>query len=193
MRYVLDDLGYIEAFSCNPIICDNKTCSAYSGTTPEGYSSLQEWAQEANIRAYKIVDGNLTYDEARAAALEAEWTEEVISNPDIHSSEEVKTNKIWIDGKPVYRKCYRLSSMPTTSGKKFEHEVDDLDYIVELRGVMKRTYTNGAFSQLVFPYANSGGNMNISVQEKTLIEITTTIDRSTFNGVVIFEYTKTTD
>lgn len=111
---------------------------------------------------------------------------------DIYSEDEIVTNKKWL-GKPVYRKVYILDSMPTTSGKQFEHGVDNLDYLVDLRGVMKRTYASGVFSQMVFPYANSGGNMNISIQEATLIDISTTIDRSAFNGVVVFEYTKTTD
>jgi hypothetical protein len=75
MRYILDDNGYIYSVSCNPIECNNKGCTGYTGATPEGYDSIELWATTANIRAYKIVDGNLVYDEARAAALEAEWAE----------------------------------------------------------------------------------------------------------------------
>lgn len=74
MRYILDDNGYIYSVSCNPIECDSKGCTEYTGATPEGYDSIELWATTANIRAYKIVDGNLVYDEARAAALEAEWS-----------------------------------------------------------------------------------------------------------------------
>lgn len=73
MRYILDDLGYIEAVSCTFIECNNKGCTEYTGAIPEGYESYAQWAEEANIRAYKIVDGNLTLDTARAAELEAEW------------------------------------------------------------------------------------------------------------------------
>lgn len=73
MRYILDDLGYIEAVSCTYIECNNKGCTEYTGTIPEGYESYAQWAEEANIRAYKIVDNNLVYDANRAAALEEEW------------------------------------------------------------------------------------------------------------------------
>lgn len=73
MRYILDNLGYIEAVSCTHIECNNKSCQEYTGTIPDGYSSFAEWAEKVNIRAYKIVDGNLTLDTARAAELEAEW------------------------------------------------------------------------------------------------------------------------
>jgi hypothetical protein len=73
MRYILDDSGYIYSVSCNYIACDSKDGVEYTGTVPDGYNSLEEWAARANIRAYKIVNGNLTYDANRAAALEAEW------------------------------------------------------------------------------------------------------------------------
>jgi hypothetical protein len=74
MRYILDDSGYIYSVSCNPIECNNKGCTGYTGAVPEGYDSLEHWATTANIRAYKIVSGNLTYDSTRAAALEEEWS-----------------------------------------------------------------------------------------------------------------------
>lgn len=73
MRYILDDSGYIDSVSCTPFNCKDKSCQEYTGTIPSGYDTLQEWAQNANIRAYKIVEGNLSYDAAKAAELEAEW------------------------------------------------------------------------------------------------------------------------
>lgn len=72
MRYILDSSGYIESVSCSHIECNNKGCTQYTGSVPSGYSSLQEWATTANIRAYKISSGNLVYDATRAAELEAE-------------------------------------------------------------------------------------------------------------------------
>lgn len=75
MRYILDDSGYIYSVSCNPIECDSKGCTGYTGAVPEGYDSIEQWATTANIRAYKIVNGNLTYDANRAAELEAEWNQ----------------------------------------------------------------------------------------------------------------------
>lgn len=72
MRYILDDNGYVESVSCNHIECDFKGCTEYKGLIPLGYYSLEEWAIKGNIRAYKIVDGILTYDPDRAAALQLE-------------------------------------------------------------------------------------------------------------------------
>ena len=74
MRYILDSEGYIHSASCSHIECDT-TGTEYTGAVPEGYDSLEIWATTANIRAYKIVDGQLVYDANRAAALEAEWNQ----------------------------------------------------------------------------------------------------------------------
>lgn len=83
MRYELDTNNYISNvfFGCN-----SGTCTEYTGTVPEGYSSLVEWADKANIRAYKIVDGNLTYDEARDTELQAEFAAEGIGDIRITST-----------------------------------------------------------------------------------------------------------
>lgn len=47
--------------------------TAVEYTKEEYEAALAEWAQNANIRAYKIVEGNLTLDEAKVSELEAEW------------------------------------------------------------------------------------------------------------------------
>lgn len=56
MRYKLDEKGY---FCTVYIGCSGIDCSEYNGTIPDGFLS--------NIKAYKLVDGVITYDEARAA------------------------------------------------------------------------------------------------------------------------------
>ena len=73
MRYILDDNGYIDSVSCTPFNCKDKNCTEYTGAIPSGYDTLEEWAQSANIRAYKLVEGNLTFDAAKNTELEALW------------------------------------------------------------------------------------------------------------------------
>ncbi|MBO5843440.1 MAG: hypothetical protein J6Q96_01070 [Bacteroidales bacterium] len=74
MFYILDDLGYIEETSSHYIERDEKTCTEYTGTIPEGYDSLEEWALYANIRAYKLdTNRNLIFDEIRDAELQEEY------------------------------------------------------------------------------------------------------------------------
>lgn len=78
MRYILDDLGYIEEVSFNALIeCNNKTCTEYTGSIPSGYNSLDEWLSNSNIRAFFIEDGNLVYDADRDAILQAQYESEL--------------------------------------------------------------------------------------------------------------------
>jgi hypothetical protein len=70
MRYKIDENSYITDVYFN---CYVGTCAEYTGSIPDGYTSLEEWASNSNILAYKIVDGNLVYDSARDAELQEQW------------------------------------------------------------------------------------------------------------------------
>lgn len=74
MRYILDDEGYILDVSLEAnISCESKTCEEYKGEIPYGYESIDEWLLNANIRAYKIVEGNLVFDSTKDAELRLKW------------------------------------------------------------------------------------------------------------------------
>lgn len=77
MRYDLDEEGYISKVYFG---CSSGTCTAYEGTIPSGYDSLEDWAENANIRAYKIANGNLIYDENRDNELQSLYEQEAIDN-----------------------------------------------------------------------------------------------------------------
>lgn len=82
MRYILDSEGYIESIAFGSYIeCSNKSCTEYTGSIPTGYNSLCEWADNANIQAYYLVDGNLTYDSDKDQELQRKWEEESQNNP----------------------------------------------------------------------------------------------------------------
>lgn len=74
MRYILDGLGYIEEVTFGGLIqCNDKSCTEYNGAIPEGYETLEDWQCNANIRAYKIVDSNLVYDEKKDNELQEQF------------------------------------------------------------------------------------------------------------------------
>ena len=77
MRYILDDEEYISSvyFGCYGV-----NCTEYTGEIPEGYESLEEWVENANIRAYKMVDGNLVYDAAKDYELQLIFEKEQYDN-----------------------------------------------------------------------------------------------------------------
>ena len=80
MRYILDNNGYVELCSTTPMFCNGRGCTEYTGTIPSGYRSIEDWANNANIRAYKIVDGNLVYDPNRDSDLQKEYEREAEDN-----------------------------------------------------------------------------------------------------------------
>lgn len=81
MRYILNDSGYIETISFNyQVECNNKSCIEYTGEVPTGYENLSEWSELANINAYKIVEGNLTFDSTEDTRLQELWASQQISN-----------------------------------------------------------------------------------------------------------------
>lgn len=118
MRYILDNTGYVEEVVFGAVvICNNKSCTEYIGSIPEGYTSLEEWADTANIRAYKIVSGNLVYDSTRDAELQALWktestnnTYEVVGNK-VVTIDSGSTNTQYASAKAVYNSTRALTNL----------------------------------------------------------------------------------
>lgn len=88
MRYILDSYGYVEEVTFGGyIICNNESCTEYTGKIPSGYDSLEEWNDNANIRAYKVVDGNLVYDADKDNELRALFEREAEENRHVTNKE----------------------------------------------------------------------------------------------------------
>lgn len=82
MKYILKD-GYIDEITFGATIeCKNQTCTEYTGTIPNNYSSLEEWVigEEGKLNAWKIVDGNLVFDENKYNELQDLWEVEEEEN-----------------------------------------------------------------------------------------------------------------
>jgi microcystin-dependent protein len=77
MRYEIDENNYITDVYFN---CFGTACTEYTGNIPDGYTSLEDWASNANIQAYKIVDSNLVYDSVRDQKLQEKWRQESQNN-----------------------------------------------------------------------------------------------------------------
>lgn len=83
MRYILDNDGYIMNISFgNEIECDLGTCTLYTGEIPTDYETIEEWLDEEidKLNAWKIVDGNLVYDENKYKELQAQYAQEEVDN-----------------------------------------------------------------------------------------------------------------
>ncbi len=77
MRYEIDNEGYVLNVFFG---CYSGECTEYTGEIPEGYETLPIWAENANIRAYKLVDGNLILDTVKNEELEALYAKQTEEN-----------------------------------------------------------------------------------------------------------------
>ena len=83
LRYILDKDGYVcHASLGGLIICDLGECTEYNGEVPEEYEDIKDWydAELERINAWKIVDGNLVFDNAKYSELLIKWEAEATAN-----------------------------------------------------------------------------------------------------------------
>ena len=106
---------------------------------------------------------------------------------EVYSTDEVKTNKIWIDGKPIYRKV--LVGTTNASTDSALGSIPNLDTLIDIRGITGDTYKGGitwinlsANPQQYRQVYATGTNVRMVQQASE-----ETPDR------IILEYTKTTN
>ena len=115
------------------------------------------------------------------------WEE--VTNPNKYSTTEVKTNNVWIDGKPIYRKVFNFGALPNNTSKTLNHNISNLGFITLQYGVSKSS--QGERIQFA-PYYYFG-SVSMFVND-TEISVSVTNDKSRFTETyIIIEYTKTTD
>lgn len=113
------------------------------------------------------------------------------TQPDIYSTSEVKTNKVWIDGKPIYRKVVDFGALPNAVTKSVASGISNIDTITDYYGIFHGTNAN-----LRLPYApnltNNSDSVGMYIGGNLAINITTRQDMSMYSGYAVIEYTKTT-
>lgn len=192
MRYILDSNGYIEAVAFgSAIICNNNTCTEYVGTIPEGYTSLTEWAENANIRAYKIISNNLAYDSVKDAELQAQWAIEQGNNTQTIYSTEEQVIGTWL-GKPAYRKVITTSEyINVNESMNIPHNIQNLEHVIKCDGMLCWGGLN-----MPFPthYENQEREFVINYVDTTNVKVTSFNESwGSYSVYIILEYTKTTD
>lgn len=116
--------------------------------------------------------------------------EETINQPDIYSTTETKTNKVWIDGKPIYRKVINFGSLPNNTTKYIPHNINNIDKVIEIRGYATESGTKNFYPlPLQYKGADSSYNVEILVNNNNVIAGASQ-NRSMYTAYVILEYTK---
>lgn len=104
-----------------------------------------------------------------------------------YSTTEVKTNKVWIDGKPIYKIVYSVGSMSANTSKTIDTSTWNLDTMTYLDGF---GVGNAGFHIPLNFY--NGGNYNV-IYALPNKNINIEVDWAMTNVYAIIEYTKTTD
>ena len=114
-----------------------------------------------------------------------------IKDGEIYSTSEIKTNKIWIDGKPIYTKVY----IGTYSGSGLiSIPESDLDYLINYYGYIRSKYDERYVPIPSVFTSDASYNAGVSFFRSNRIEIRlgSNFSNSSVYAFVI-EYTKTTD
>jgi len=109
---------------------------------------------------------------------------------DDYSTDEVVTGKLWINGKPIYRKVIYISALPNAAQQGYNTGISNVDFVLYCMG-----YTSsGMGMNTVRPLTTSGADFGCWYDiSSNQIKIETGQNRSNLSGYVIVEYTKTTD
>lgn len=108
----------------------------------------------------------------------------LVEDSNAYSTNEVKTDKVWIDGKPIYRKTFERGN----SFSSFEHGIENIEHI----------WVNDEFT---FRQHDSGNHISLNASSSgtyvyanvITVEIKNTGAISAPYVFITLEYTKTTD
>ena len=124
--------------------------------------------------------------------------DEADGGSDVYSTTETKTNKVWIDGKPIYRKVVDCGALPSSASlKSTPHGISNVDMYTNVYGEIWRiagghfacpmgspTWSNMPTGAITFMTQLSVGSSSIQIAVNS--------NASEYKGIVILEYTKTT-
>lgn len=189
------------------VLYDNKPLASdnlWHGTQAE-YNALGEYDEN---KTYVITDGgeeadlsDVMIDDTSTTAINKTWSANKISSAikEIYSSDEIKTNKIWVDNKPIYRKIYTSSDFDFVDSAQqgtSKTNIPNIEDLVNISGRCKETtyfvplnvgkwrgdaLGNWSFSALVRPNG------------QIILDMGSSVYSAKGNIKVCVEYTKTTD
>ena len=172
-------------------------CQLVPESDPATYHWVAISSAEIDLSLYKKIWGPGPKSEWDALSTaektqydEAHFNDDESANVDLYSTSEVKTNKVWIDGKPIYRKTIDCGNLPEAGAvKNVAHNISNLGKIVNFSGLM----FSAVGHQMPFPWPWENNEVNSYFIDSTYIFLTTNANRSTYSVIVTLEYTKTTD
>ena len=154
---------------------------------------LNENPSIANIN--KVTDDDMNeikevVNNNAAITLQNQTLVNAFSDGEVYSTTEVKTNSVWTNNKPIYRKVIETGAIANTS-KSVAHGISNLGIVVFLYGI---AITSGNVYFTIPRIVTTALNQQIGLSaDTTNVTIGAGSVASFANSFVIIEYTKTTD
>lgn len=114
------------------------------------------------------------------------------SSLDIYSTEEVKTNKVWIDGKPIYSKVIVIETLSKGVDLLISHNIENSDAIWINESASFLSNVNEALGVNWF-FSTSDWVRTWINKDNGSIRMKSPSNLSTLSAYITVEYTKTTD
>lgn len=114
---------------------------------------------------------------------------------DEYSTTETKTNKVWIDGKPIYRKVINFGALPNNTTKSVAHNISNMETVVSANLIGYYNLSQGG-NCVVMPYIGSDFAHSVGFYLNgtyVYCKSGTSLSASYPNSYATIEYTKTTD
>lgn len=123
----------------------------------------------------------------------ANETENLVAGLSVYSTTEANTGQTWINNKPIYRKVIEFGNLPNNTSKTVAHGISNLENFIKCDFIATRSSDKDT---LFIPYvtfnSNNTGGIVFYINSVN-VYVTTVTDRSAYSGIIILEYTKTTD
>ena len=112
--------------------------------------------------------------------------------PLIYSEEERETG-VWVDGRPLYQKTINFGSLPASGSKTVQHNIQNLGYIVDIRGTAINP-TNHGHLHIPHVHRSSISNQVQIGADNTSVTIFVATDQTQYSICYLtLQYVKTTD
>lgn len=142
---------------------------------------------EVNTKVGNLNDLNTT-DKSDIIGAINEVNNKINNKVDLYSTSEVKTDKVWIDGKPIYRKVIITGVLPNRTGKDIATGLTDIN-VINMYGYAVRPTDN---LHITLPYSAANYNVAVNYHEtNNSLSIVAQSDMTAYTeSYVIMEYTK---
>lgn len=153
--------------------------------------TLAEWFEHwRGYSAFEVWQQYIEQPEATEEQYIKHITGPAGDNVTIFSLEEKKSNKVWINNKIIWRKIVNVGQLPNGTTKTIPHEISNVENIINVFGFAQQ---NTATNVVPMPFANASNSI-VGIQSDTSdIRITCVGNWTTYSGIAIVEYTKSTD